>query len=140
MSKIFICGAVSDFDDPFAWQEEVAEIEEFQDHVFMNPYELSDDVEDPYDNPADVMEPAVAAVKRCDGLLVRWEDDAFLAGAVVYMKVAFDNDIPVVIWYDGYRDKMQIPISWMMRSFHSDRDTAIRVLLALTGDTEVLTN
>lgn len=123
-------------DDPFAWQDELIEK---HDHEFTNAYECNDFDGDPYDHPEEVMEPALREVREADGLLVRWDDDAFLVGAVVYMKEAFDNDIPIVVWYDGYRDDMQIPLSYMMDSCHEDRQTAVKVLLALMGDSDAIT-
>ncbi|AGM11382.1 hypothetical protein M199_gp052 [Halogranum tailed virus 1] len=132
---IMVCGATT-YDDPFGWQEDVSD--EYPDYDFINPYQIGDDVDDPYDNPDEIMEPVVDKMKDVDGLLVSWQDDAFLVGAVVYMYEAFKRDIPIVIWYQGKRDKMQIPLSWMMHSYHSDRDTAIRVLLARLGDKSVL--
>lgn len=139
MSKILICGAIDNFDNPFSWQGDLEEDEPFSRHEFVNPYDIGDDVEDPYANPEKIMEPVVEQVTDAvDGVLVSWEDDAFLVGAVVYMREAHRRGIPVVLWYQGSRDKMQIPISWMTRSYHQDRDTAIRVLLSLTGDTDAL--
>jgi hypothetical protein len=139
MSKILICGAIDNFDNPFSWQGDLEEDKPFSRHEFVNPYEIGDDVEEPYENPEKIMEPVVEQVNNSvDGVLVSWEDDAFLVGAVVYMREAHRRGIPVVLWYQGSRDTMQIPISWMMRSYHQDRDTAIRVLLSLTGDTDAL--
>lgn len=137
MSKIFVCGATK-YDEPFAWQDSIQD--DFPEHDFINPYEIGDDVDDPYDNPDEVMEPNISFVKNhADGLLVSWQDDAFLVGATVYMAYAFERGIPIVIWYQGNREKMQIPLSYMCTSFHNDRDTAIKVLLAKLGDKDVLT-
>jgi len=133
---IMVCGATT-YEDPFSWQDDVAS--EYPDYEFVNPYEIGGDVADPYDNPEQIMEPVVAKIEQdVDGLLVSWQDDAFLAGAVVYMREAHRKGIPIVLWYQGDRDKMQIPLSWMMRSYHEDRATAIKVLLSLLGDNEVL--
>lgn len=137
MSTILVCGA-TDYDDPFAWQDELSDSDDFEGHHFLNPYEIGDDVSNPYENPEKIMEPVVDVIGAIDGLLVSWQDDAFLVGATVYMYEAFRQDIPIVLWYQGSRDKMQIPLSWMMDSYHNDRETAIRVLLAQTGDRDVL--
>lgn len=139
MSKILICGAIDNFDNPFSWQGDLKDDEPFSRHEFVNPYEIGEDVENPYENPGKIMEPVVDQVNNSvDGVLVSWEDDALLLGAVVYMREAHRRDIPVVIWYQGDRDTLQIPLSWMMNSYHRDRDTAIRVLLGLLGDNDAL--
>jgi len=133
-----VCGATT-YDDPFSWQDEISE--EYPDYDWVNPYQIGDDVDDPYENPAEIMEPVVSKITEdVDALLVSWQDDAFLVGATVYMREAHRKGIPIVIWYQGSREKMQIPISWMMDSYHADRSTAIRVLLAKLGDTNVLTD
>jgi hypothetical protein len=140
MAKILICGAVDNFDTHFSWQGDLEEDEPFSRHEFINPYEIGEDVENPYENPAEIMEPIVAQVNdSVDGVLVSWEDDALLLGAVVYMREAHRRGIPVVMWYQDDRDSLQIPLSWMANSYHRDRDTAIRVLLTLTGDEDALT-
>lgn len=140
MSVIFVCGA-TEYDDPFAWQDEVAELDICENHVFFNPYEVSPDIDDPYGNPEQIMEPNLSFVEdSADGLLVSWQDNAFLAAAVMYMQKAYEKGIPIVIWYQGSRDTMQIPLSYMATSFHSDRETALRVLLAKLGDTDALTS
>lgn len=136
MARVLLCGAVSDYDNPFDWQEEVGG--EYDDHDFVNPYQIGDDYDDAYDHADEIMNGVVDELSDVDGVLVRWEDDAFLVGAVVYMREMHRRGKPVVIWYDGVRDTMQIPLQWMMDSQHSDRDTAIRVLLGLCGDTSIV--
>jgi len=139
VSKILICGAVDSFDDPFSWQGDLEVDEPFSRHDFVNPYELGGDVESPYENPDLVMEPVVEELaSNIDGVLVSWEDDANLVGATVYMRDAYCLGIPITVWYQGCRDVMQIPVSWMCDSYHTDRDTSIRVLLSLIGDDDAL--
>lgn len=138
MVQVFICGAVSDFDDPFAWQDELLDGNKYG-HDYINAYDCHDFDGDPYEHPERVIEPALDAVRDSDGLLVRWDDDAFLVGAVMYMKEAFDAGLPIVCWYDGYRDDHQIPVQYMIESSHEDRETAIKVLLSMAGDSNALT-
>ena len=160
MAQIYLTGAVSDWDDPFQWHDELQESEEF-DHDFVNPYtlndfELGDDgiydtpervvepaldaVEDSdgmlvrwddeiYDRPDEIVEPALDAVESSDGLLVRWDDDAFLVGTSMEMKHAFDNDVPIIIWYDGYRDNLSPWLLHMSKGNFETKEKALRVLL-----------
>lgn len=130
MVKIFVAGAVSDYDDPFAWQKNVVS----DDHTVTNAYQSHDFDGNVYKYPGKVMEPALSEVREADVLLVRWEDDVFLPGAVTYMKEADDNDIPIVVWYEGTRDNLQIPVEWMAKTIRSDKTTAVRVAIALAGD------
>jgi hypothetical protein len=139
MSTILICGAVDNFDAPFSWQKDLEEDEPYSRHEFINPYDIGDDVENPYENTAKIMEPVVEAIEeRVDGVIVSWDDDVKLVGATVYMRDAHRLGIPITVWYQGERDRMQIPVDWMCDSYHTDRDTSIRVLLSMTGDNDAL--
>jgi len=139
MSKILICGAIDNFDEPFSWQGDLESDEPFARHDFINPYEIGANVENPYQNPDKIMEPVIEEIQSSiDGIVVSWDDDAKLVGATVYMRDAHRLGIPITVWYQGDRDTMQIPVSWMCNSYHTDRDTALRVLLSLTGDTSAL--
>jgi hypothetical protein len=85
------------------------------------------------------MKPTITALhNEVDGVIVSWEDDAALIGATVYMRDAYRLDIPITVWYQGNRDSLPIPVSWMIDSYHEDRDTSIRVLLGLLGHTDAL--
>lgn len=137
MATIYLTGIVSDWDDPFQWHDELEESEEWGNHEFVNPYtlnnfELGD--EDIYDRPHEVVEPALEAVEDSDGVLVRWDDDVFLAGTAMEIKHAWDNGVPVVIWYDGWRDNLSPWLLHMTNANFEERDKAIMVLLGLTGD------
>lgn len=139
--QIYLTGAVSDWDDPFAWHDELAEDDEFDEHEFINPYTLNDfDLGDDeiYERPNEVVEPALQAVRDSDGMLVRWDDDAFLVGTAMEMKEAYEHDIPIVVWYDGYRDNLSPWILYTTKGTWEEKDTALRVLLALCGDTEAI--
>ncbi|EGQ44337.1 MAG: hypothetical protein J07AB43_01030, partial [Candidatus Nanosalina sp. J07AB43] len=41
MAQIYLTGAVSDWDDPFKWHDELAASDEHDDHTFVNPYTLN---------------------------------------------------------------------------------------------------
>ena len=139
MSNILICGAIEGFNDPFPWQEDLEEHELLGVHHYTNPYHISEDVDNPYRNPDAVIQPVIDLIQdEIDGVLVHWRDNASLVGAVLYMREAHRAGKPITIWYDGKRKNMQIPLSWMMNSYHSDMETAARVLLALLGHKDVL--
>ena len=42
MAQIYLTGAVSDWDDPFRWHDELQDSDEWSDHEFVNPYTLND--------------------------------------------------------------------------------------------------
>ena len=135
MAQLYLTGAVSDWDKPFAWHDEL--VEEYPDHEFVNPYELNDfdlGEEEVYDRPDEVVEPALAAVESADGLLVRWDDDAFLVGSAMEIKHAFDHDVPVVLWYDGWRDNLSPWLLHTSRGNFDTREKALKVLLAFVGE------
>ena len=139
--QIYLTGAVSDWDDPFAWQDELAESDFAEEHTFVNPYTLNDfDLgdEEIYDRPSEVVKPALEAVREADGMLVHWDDDAFLVGSVIEMWTAYENDVPVVIWYDGYRDNLSPWLLYMTRGNWEDKEAALRILLAFCGDRDAL--
>jgi len=135
MAQLYLTGAVSDWDDPFQWHDEL--VEEYPDHEFINPYTLNDfDLGDDevYERPAEVVEPALDAVESADGLLVRWDDDAFLVGSAMEMKHAFEHDVPVVIWYDGWRDNLSPWLLHTSRGNFDTREKSLKVLLAFVGE------
>lgn len=139
--QIYLTGAVSDWDDPFAWHNSIAEKSEWSEHDFINPYKLNDfelGDDEVYERPAEVVEPALDAVEESDGVLVNWDDDAFLVGSAMEIKHAADHDIPVVIWYDGYRDNLS---PWLLHTTIGNweaQETCLRVLLALCGDSSAI--
>lgn len=137
MSKIYLTGAVSDWSDPFAWHDELAESDEWSEHEFVNPYtlnpfELGDG--EIYDRPEAVVKPALDAVQDSDGLLVYWDDDVFLAGTCMEMKEAFDNDTPIVVWYDGWKDNLSPWVLHTSKGQFEDKEKALKVLLTFAGD------
>lgn len=137
MAQIYLTGAVSDWDDPFQWHDELAESDEYG-HDFVNPYTLNEfelGDERVYEEPAKVVEPALAAVEASDGLLVRWDDDAFLVGTSMEIMYAFKHDVPVVIWYDGYRDNLSPWLLHMSRGTFETKEKALQVLLGYCANT-----
>lgn len=137
MATIYLTGAVSDWDDPFRWHDEMED--EWPDHEFVNPYTLNDfelGDEEVYERPHEVVEPALDAVEDSDGLLVRWDDDAFLVGTAMEIKHAFDHDVPVVIWYDGWRDNLSPWLLHTSRGNFENREKALKVLLSFTDGTD----
>jgi hypothetical protein len=131
MVQIYLTGAVSSFDDPFVWHDELAESDEYG-HDFVNPYTLNDfELGDQgiYKRPEMVVNPALEAVEQSDGLLVHWDDDAFLVGSSMEIKHAYEHDVPVVIWYDGYRDNLSPWLLEMSRGDFEDKEKALQVLL-----------
>ena len=134
--KLFCTGAVTDWDDPLGWHDEVRE--EYTDHEVLNPYELGDDDLDIYKHPERVMEPAVEAVTESDGVIAHWDDGVNLPGSVVYMREAMREGIPVVVWYSGSRPTNEVSpaIKWLsQKRIYPEREKSIDVLLALGGDT-----
>ena len=135
MAQLYLTGAVSDWEDPFKWHDEL--VEECPDHKFINPYTLNDfDLGDDevYERPAEVVEPALEAVEESDGMLVRWDDDAFLVGSAMEMKHAFEHNVPVVIWYDGWRDNLSPWLLHTSRGNFDTREKSLKVLLAFVGE------
>ena len=137
MAQIYLTGAVSDWDDPFQWHDDL--VDEWPDQEFINPYTLNDfDLgdEEVYERPNEVVEPALSAVESADGMLVHWDDDAFLVGSAMEMKHAFENDVPIVIWYDGYRDNLSPWLLHTSRGNFEDKDKALKVLLSFVESTD----
>lgn len=131
MVQIYLTGAVSSFDDPFVWHDELAESDEYG-HDFVNPYTLNDfelGDEAIYKRPEMVVNPALEAVEASDGMLVHWDDDAFLVGSSMEIKHAYEHDVPVVIWYDGYRDNLSPWLLEMSRGNFENKEKALQVLL-----------
>lgn len=141
MSKIYLTGAINDWENPFKWHDELMDSEKYSEHEFVNPYtlnnfELGDD--EIYDRPMEVIDPALEEIETCDGVFVRWEDDAFLVGSAMEIKHAWEHDIPIVIWYEGYRDNLQLWLEGIAVSHFEDRDKALKSLLLLTGEENIL--
>lgn len=137
--KIYLTGAVSDWDKPFRWHDEL--VEEYPEYDFVNPYTLNDfelGDDEVYERPHEVVEPALDAVKESDGLLVRWDDDAFLVGTAMEMLWASHYDVPVVLWYDGWRDNLSPWLLHFSKGSFEERDKALKVLLAFAGKTEAI--
>lgn len=140
MTKVYLTGAVSDWDDPFAWHDQL--VEDYPNHDFVNPYtlndfELGDDAI--YKYPEKVVEPALSAVESSDSMLVRWDDDAFLVGTSMEMKHAFEHDVPIIIWYDGWRDNLSPWLLHVQRGQWSDLDKCVEMALAFGGDKFTIT-
>jgi hypothetical protein len=141
MAEIYLTGAVSDWDEPFAWQDELLENDFAEKHDFVNPYKLNDfDLGDDavYERPSEVVEPALDAVRESDGMLVNWDDDAFLVGSSIEMWTAYEEGVPIVIWYDGYRDNLSPWLLHMSRGNWEDKEQCLRILLAFCGDEDAL--
>jgi hypothetical protein len=137
MPRIYLTGAVSDWDEPFKWHDELAE--EWPEQDFINPYKLNDfelGDDEVYERPDEVVEPALDAVEESDGLLVRWDDDAFLVGTSMEVKHASEHGVPVVVWYDGWRDNLSPWLLHTIRGNFKDRDKSLKVLLALAASTD----
>jgi hypothetical protein len=136
MAEIYLTGVVSDWENPFQWHDELAE--DWDDHEFVNPYDLNEfelGDEDIYDRPNEVVEPALSAVEDSDGVLVYWDDDVFLVGTAMEIKHAYEHGVPVVLWYDGYRDNLSPWLLETSRGNFEDRDKALKVLLSFVGGT-----
>lgn len=138
MAQIYLTGAVSDWDDPFQWHDDLQD--EWPEHEFVNPYTLNDfelGDEEVYERPNEVVEPALEAVEDADGMLVRWDDDAFLVGTAMELKHAYEHDVPVTIWYDGWRDNLSPWLLYHTRGNFDGRDKALKVLVTfIEGDTD----
>lgn len=137
MATIYLTGAVSDWDKPFQWHDNLEE--DWPEQEFVNPYTLNDfelGDEEVYERPNEVVEPALSAVEDSDGMLVRWDDDAFLVGTAMEMKHSFEHDVPVVIWYDGWRDNLSPWLLHHSRGNFDGRDKALKVLLSFVESTD----
>lgn len=138
MATIYLTGALSDYDDPFEWMDELQASQFADDNEFVNPYMLNDlefGDDEVYRNPQKVVEPAVSCVRdEADALLLRWEDDVFLPGSTIEAWEAHENGVPVVIWYEGYRDDLQVWLNYVKSFRTEDRETAVRVALSKAGD------
>jgi hypothetical protein len=140
--SIYLTGAVTDWDDPFQWHDELADADEWSNHDFINPYtlnpfELGD--EGVYEKPDQVVNPALEEVGTADGMLVHWDDDAFLVGTAMEMKHAFDNSVPIVVWYDGWKDNLSPWILHTTKGQFEDKEKALRVLLSFSGSSFAIT-
>jgi len=137
MAQIYLTGAVTDWDHPFQWHDELRE--EWPDQEFVNPYNLNDfelGDEEVYERPNEIVEPALDAVESADGLLVKWDDDAFLVGTSMEIKHAYEHDVPVVIWYDGWRDDLSPWLLYHTRGNVESREKAMKVILSFTDGTD----
>lgn len=128
--KVFCTGAFSKDDDPFEWIDRLAS--EHPTHTFVNAYEVSD-IDNVYENCDQLIEEINAEIHTCDGMIARWDDASFLAGTMCDIKEAHDNDIPVMLWYDGSKDLLHP--HYYARSVFDDVEQCAKVLLALGGDT-----
>jgi hypothetical protein len=141
MVQVYLTGAVSDFDDPFAWHDDISNDSRFEHHTFINPYTLNDfelGDDDVYERPHEVVEPALEAVSESDAMLVHWDDDAFLVGTAMEIMQAYASDVPVVVWYQGWRDKLSPWILYHTRGTFEDLDTAVKVALTFGGDEYII--
>ena len=138
MTTIYLTGAIStESDNPFAWHEDIMDDERYAEQTFINPYDLNDfDLGDDgiYELPSEVVEPSLAAIEDIDGMLVRWNDDAFLIGTTMEILYARMQDVPVVIWYDGWKDNLSPWLLYTTRARFADRDRALEVLITFAGD------
>jgi len=58
MAQIYLTGAVSDWDDPFRWHDELQNSFKWREHDFINPYTLNDfelGDEEIYNRPEEVV-------------------------------------------------------------------------------------
>jgi hypothetical protein len=142
MTTIYLTGAIStEGDNPFAWHEDIMNDERYAEQEFINPYDLNDfDLGDAgiYERPSEVVEPSLAAIEDIDGMLVRWDDDAFLIGTTMEILYARMQDVPVVIWYDGWKDNLSPWLLYTTRARFDDRDRALEVLITFAGDATFL--
>jgi hypothetical protein len=137
MAKIYLTGAVTDFDDPFKWHDEISESEKYSEHEFINPYTLNDfELGDDgiYEHPDRVVEPALDEVADADGMLVYWDDDVFLVGTSMEMKHAYENGVPIVLWYEGWKDNLSPWLLHTTKGHFEKREKALKVLLTFAGD------
>lgn len=140
--SVYLTGAVTDWDDPFAWHDSLAESDEWGEHDFINPYTLNEfelGDEGVYEHPDKVVNPALEEVAQADGMLVHWDDDAFLVGTAMEMKHAFDNDVPIVVWYEGWKDNLSPWILHTTKGQFEDKEKALKVLLTFSGSTFAIT-
>jgi hypothetical protein len=142
MKTIYLTGAVSSWEDPFEWHDQLIGSDDWNNVNFINPYEinefeLGDDAI--YEEPEKVVEPALDSVQESDGLLVYWDDDAFLVGTAMEMKEAFDNDIPIVIWYDGWKDNLSPWLLHTTKGQFEQKEKALKVLLTFAGNKFAIT-
>ena len=132
MARIYLTGALSECKNPFEWQDSLQESDKWDGHDFLNPYNLNEfslGSEEVYKNPEGIVEPALEEVADCDGLLVKWNDDAFLVGTVMELMEAYRHDVPAVIWYDGYKDNLSPWLSYHTRGSFEEKEKALQVLL-----------
>lgn len=136
MAEIYLTGAVSDWDDPYAWQREVED--DFDEHEFTNPFFLNDHNfgdDEVYEHPEEVVEPALEKISEMDGVLLRYDDEANLMGAAMEVKEAYQQGIPVVIYNVSEGDKRVSP--WLLhhtRYTTKKRDKALNCLLMYAGE------
>jgi len=102
MSKrVYLAGPLSDGRDPYAWIERAKEVGKRRGGVeFVNPYTLCDEVAP----GSEIYQADVEAVRSCDALLLRRIDHHEVCGAYIESGIAFENDIPTVVWNDADSD------------------------------------
>jgi hypothetical protein len=137
MTQIYLTGMVTDWDNPHQWHDEIREA--WPDYTFTNGYEQNDfdyGDEEVYERYDEVVEPALEAVRESDGVLVRWGDDSALVGSTMEVKEAFDCGIPVVVWYDGWRDNLSPWLLHTSRGNFEDREKCMKTLLSFADSTD----
>jgi len=136
MSKsIHVTGALGDADEPFEWMDELEG--KFPEHEFVNAFELNEHdlgAEEVYENPDTVIEPSKKNIEGADGVLARWEEDVPLPGTDMEILYAWQHDVPVVVWYDGWRDDLPLWLNYHTKGSWSERDQCVAILLGLLGD------
>jgi hypothetical protein len=139
MLEIYLTGAVTNWDDPFQWQESIEQ--EFTDYAFVNPYKLNDfELGDDgvYDRPHEVVEPALEKIQEVDGMLVRWDGEANLVGTCMEIREAYQHDVPIVVWHVGQDERLSPWLSYHTRAAFKSRDKAVKTLIMWSGDREVI--
>jgi len=136
MSKsIHVTGALGDADEPFEWMDELEG--KFPEHEFVNAFELNEHglgAEEVYENPETVIEPAKENICESDGVLARWEEDVPLPGTDMEILYAWQHDVPVVVWYDGWRDDLPLWLNYHAKGSWAERNQCVSILLGLLGD------
>lgn len=75
------------------------------------------------------------AVSSADGVFLVYDGDSFDAIEREELQQAYDNDIPVVVWWHPEDKSDALPgAAGDARYFHADRDKALKVLLMYAGE------
>jgi len=138
--SIYVTGAVDDYDDPHGpLIEDLSE--KYPAVDWINPYDLNEfDMGDDgvYEEPEKIVEPAIGSLDTIDGMIVQWDDDAFLVGTVIEIWEAYKRNVPVAIVYDGWRDHLSPWLLYAHLGTYESTDTAVKVLLMLFDEDGVL--